>query len=65
MTWAELIRHLKRAGFRFHRTGSGSHYQLRHPHTGVVITVANHPSKEVGHGLARQILKDAGIRPRR
>ena len=61
MTWAELIRKLKAAGFVERRTGKGSHRQFIHPRTQKVITVAVHTKKEVGTGLAHRILRDAGL----
>ena len=60
MTWGELIRRLKSAGFVEQRHGKGSHRQLVHP-DGRVITGAVHTKKEVGTGLARRILKEAGL----
>ncbi|HEV8394766.1 MAG TPA: type II toxin-antitoxin system HicA family toxin [Vicinamibacterales bacterium] len=61
MTWGELIRRLKKAGFVPAKTGKGSHQQLVHPKTGQVITISVHTKKEVGTGLAARILKDAGL----
>jgi predicted RNA binding protein YcfA (HicA-like mRNA interferase family) len=61
MTWAELIRLLKRHGWREERTGRGSHVLLTHPTRQAAIWVSRHSRREVGRGLARQILKDAGI----
>ena len=61
MTWGELIRRLKAAGFVERRTGKGSHRQLVHRETGRVITVSVHTKKEVGTGLAQRILKEAGL----
>jgi predicted RNA binding protein YcfA (HicA-like mRNA interferase family) len=61
MTWGELIRRLKAAGFVEKRHGKGSHLQLVNPSTGRVIIVARHSKREVGTGLARRILKDAGL----
>ena len=61
MTWAELIRRLKAAGFVEHRTAKGSHRQLINPISRKVITVAVHTKKEVGTGLAQRILKEAGL----
>ncbi len=62
MTWAELIRKLRAAGFVEHRTGKGSHRQFVNRTTGKVLTVAVHTKKEVGKGLAQRILKDAGLK---
>ena len=60
MTWGELIRRLKKAGFVEQRTGKGSHRIFVHP-DGRVITVAVHTKKDVGKGLEARILKDAGL----
>lgn len=62
MTWAELIRRLKAAGFVERRTGKGSHRQFVHPTRQKVITVAVHTKKEVGKGLEQRILKEAGLK---
>jgi mRNA interferase HicA len=61
MTWGELIRRLTDAGFIELRTGKGSHRKLLHPATRCLITVSVHTKKEVATGLAKRILKDAGI----
>jgi len=61
VTWGELIRRLKAAGFVEQRHGKGSHRQFVHPEGGRVVTVAVHTKKEVGTGLARRILKEAGL----
>ena len=62
VTWAELIRKLKAAGFVEQRTGKGSHRQFVHPVTQKVVTVTVHTKKEVGKGLEHRILKDAGLK---
>jgi predicted RNA binding protein YcfA (HicA-like mRNA interferase family) len=61
MTWGELIRLLKRHGWREERAGRGSHLLLSHPTRRAMIWVSQHTKHEVGSGLVRQILKDAGI----
>lgn len=61
MTWGELIRRLKAAGFVEQRTGKGSHRQFVHPGSKRVITVSVHTKREVGSGLAHRILKEAGL----
>ena len=61
MTWGELIRRLRAAGFIEQRRGKGSHRQMIHLDTGRVITVSIHTKKEVGTGLAARILKEAGL----
>lgn len=61
MIWGELIRLLKRHGWREERTGKGSHLRFAHPAKKAFIWVSRHTKQEVGAGLARQILRDAGI----
>jgi predicted RNA binding protein YcfA (HicA-like mRNA interferase family) len=61
VTWGELIRRLKVAGFVEQRRGKGRHHrQFVHPDNGRVVTVSVHTKKEVGTGLARRVLKEAG-----
>ena len=60
MTWGALIRRLKAGGFVEPRRGKGSHRQFGHPDNGRVVTVSVHTTKEVGTGLARRLLKEAG-----
>jgi predicted RNA binding protein YcfA (HicA-like mRNA interferase family) len=59
VTWKEVIRKLKAAGFVEHRTGKGSHRLFVHPTTGqrVWTTVKGH---DAGH-LGTRILREAGI----
>ena len=61
MTWGELTRLLERHGWREERTGKGSHVLLTHPARQAAIWVSRHSKREVGRGLARQVMKDAGI----
>ena len=63
MTWGELIRLLKAHGWRETRRGKGSHLLMTHAERRAMIWVSRHTRKDVGTGLARQILKDAGIEP--
>ncbi len=60
MTWAEVVRRLRRAGFREERVGKGSHRKFVHPQTGKQIWVAIHTKKDAGR-LGERILKDAGL----
>jgi predicted RNA binding protein YcfA (HicA-like mRNA interferase family) len=62
VTWGELIRRRKAAGFVEQRRGKGSHrVSSCIPDNGQVVTVSVHTTKEVGAGLARRILKEAGL----
>ena len=59
VTWKEVIRKLKAAGFVEKRTGKGSHRLLVHPESGKEVWVTSH-----GHDAGRlgnRILRDAGV----
>lgn len=60
MTWAEVIRRLKAAGFVEVRSGKGSHLLLRQPSTGREVWVAVHTKKDAGQ-LGNRILREAGV----
>lgn len=60
MTWGEVIRKLKAAGYVEFRKGKGSHLHLINPTTGRLVTVAIHTKQDAGH-LGNRILRDAGI----
>lgn len=41
----------------------GSHHQFKHPTKPGRVTVAGHPSDELGEGTRKSILKQAGLQP--
>jgi predicted RNA binding protein YcfA (HicA-like mRNA interferase family) len=57
---SELIRLLKRAGWRVIRQ-SGSHLIMSHKEKRGIIVCPNHGSQEIGKGLEKKIKKDAGL----
>jgi predicted RNA binding protein YcfA (HicA-like mRNA interferase family) len=59
VTWKEVIRKLKAAGFVEKRTGKGAHRLFVNPATGreVWVTVHGHDAGKLGN----RILKDAGV----
>ena len=61
MTWAEVIRRLKAAGFVERRSGKGSHRLFTHPENGKEVWVAVHTKKDAGQ-LGNRILRDAGVK---
>ena len=60
MTWGEVIRRLKAAGFVEVRRGKGSHLLFVHPTTRKEVWVAVHTKKDAGQ-LGNRILREAGI----
>jgi predicted RNA binding protein YcfA (HicA-like mRNA interferase family) len=61
MKCSELLRILIKDGW-YVISQSGSHLKLGHPEKGNIITFPNHGSQEIGKGLEKLILKDAGLR---
>ena len=57
MTWAEVIRKLKAAGFIEVRSGKGC---LKHPTTGKEVWVAVHTKRDAGR-LGNRVLREAGV----
>lgn len=57
----ELIRILQKHGCYYIRPGKGSHQIWYSPITKKQFSVPMHGAKEIGKGLEKRILKDAGI----
>lgn len=62
MKSADLMRELKRAGWRLDRV-RGSHHVFKHP-AKLGIVVVPHPKKDLGAGLVKAIRRQAGIAER-
>ncbi len=60
MKSSELLRRLQRDGW-FSVRQEGSHIIMRHSTKSGQLVVPNHGSAEVGKGLQRKIMKDAGL----
>jgi len=62
MTWAELEKMLRKAGWKKGDDG-GKHAYIYHPsNPNYKIPFGRHQSQEVSTGTANKILKDAGLR---
>lgn len=61
MTVSEMVRKLKKNGFRLKNHGK-EHDTYRNDDTGAEVQIPRHPSKELKTGTANQILKDAGLK---
>jgi predicted RNA binding protein YcfA (HicA-like mRNA interferase family) len=61
VTWAEVIRKLKAAGFVTVRSGKGSHMLLKHPTTRKEVWVAVHTKQDAGR-LGDRIPREAGVK---
>lgn len=60
LTAKKLIRFLNQQGFVFDRQ-SGSHVTLKHPVQRRTVTVPIHTGTDIGKGLLKKILSDAGF----
>ncbi len=60
LTARKLVRFLKKQGFVEDRW-AGSHLTLRHEARKVSVTIPVHAGVDIGRGLVRRILKDAGF----
>ena len=58
----KLIKILKKIGFEKIRQ-EGSHIFFKHP-DGRTTVIPNHPGKDIGRGLLREILKDIKLTPK-
>lgn len=59
MTSADLIKRMRKAGWVL-RSAKGSHHVFVHPRHPGHVTVP-HPRKDLGVGLVRAIMKQAGL----
>lgn len=59
MNSKEIIKQLEQAGWVLQRV-KGSHHVFTHPERSGHITVP-HPKKDLGIGLVKKLLKDAGL----
>jgi predicted RNA binding protein YcfA (HicA-like mRNA interferase family) len=61
VTWAEVIRKLRAAGYVDFRKGKGSHRHLIQKDTKRLVTVSVHTKKDAGE-LGNRILREAGVK---
>lgn len=61
MKASQLIKILKRDGW-YVVSQKGSHMKMKHDKKEGILIVPDHGSKEVGKGLEKKLLKQAGIR---
>ena len=61
LKYEELIKKLKKIGFRFYRSGKGSHELWVRDEDGKVIPVPKRKGKEIKKGTLRAIIREIGI----
>jgi predicted RNA binding protein YcfA (HicA-like mRNA interferase family) len=60
LTAIKLIKILEKKGFIFKRS-SGSHQTYSHPITHRIISIPVHRGKDLGRGITKAIIADAGF----
>ena len=63
MTYRELVRKLRKAGFQFDRSAAGSHEIWYNPITRLRTTIPNHPG-DLPTGTLRAIIRQTGLTKR-
>ena len=60
MTYREVVRKLRAAGFEFDRSAAGSHEIWYNPQTRLRTTIPNHPG-DLPTGTLRAIIRQTGL----
>ena len=60
ITAKKFIKAIKKSGFEFHRI-VGSHHIYVNPSTRQTISIPMHAGRDLGRGLVKSLLKQAGI----
>ena len=63
MTYAELMRRLRRLGIAFRRQAGGSHEIWWNPEKKLYTVIPRHPTREMRKGTLAKILEDLGLTP--
>jgi len=61
LTYREVTGKLKRLGFRYFRSGKGSHELWVRDSDGKVIPVPHHKGKSIRKGTIRAIIRETGL----
>ena len=61
MTYNELVRRIRRLGFRYYSQGKGSHEIWWLPDTERRSSIPRHPGREIATGTLKAILRDLGL----
>jgi predicted RNA binding protein YcfA (HicA-like mRNA interferase family) len=61
LRYEDVIKRLKKLGFRFYRPGKGSHELWVRDSDGKVIPVPKHKGKDIKKGTLKAIINEIGI----
>ncbi len=59
--YREVVKRLRRLGFRFYRQGRGSHELWVRDADGLVVPLPRHEGKPIRKGTLRAIIREIGI----
>ncbi len=61
LTYRDVTTKLKKNGFRYYRTGKGSHELWVRDSDGKVVPVPHHKGKSIRKGTIRSIIREVGV----
>ena len=61
LSYQEVIRRLRKLGFRFYRQGKGSHELWVRDTDGRVVPVPHYQGKNIRKGTVRAIIREVGV----
>jgi len=61
LSYTEVIRRLRKLGFRFYRRGKGSHELWVRDNDGRVVPVPRYKGKKIRKGTVRAIIREIGL----
>ncbi|HHE73157.1 MAG TPA: type II toxin-antitoxin system HicA family toxin [Chloroflexi bacterium] len=61
LRYREVVKRLRRLGFRFYRHGRGSHELWVRDADGLVVPVPRHEGKPIRKGTVRAIIREIGV----
>ncbi len=61
LRYREVVKRLRRLGFRFYRHGRGSHELWVRDDDGLVVPVPRHEGKPIRKGTVRAIIREIGV----
>lgn len=61
LSYQDIVKRLKKLGFRFYRQGKGSHELWVRDNDGKVIPVPHHRGKNIRKGTVKAIINEIGL----
>ncbi len=61
LKYEEVVKRLKKLGFRFYRKGKGSHELWVRDSDGIVVPIPKHKGKDIKKGTLKAIINEIGV----